>query len=171
MTTSLENFVITHPDVTLSHTEYGQHFYLGSKVNILSSPSQRLQSFVENEGSPYRFIIVGRLTSFKVVEDSVCGLLFLQLKLCSVLINLEYEFGLFLSVNLGQLQNPSIFAEIFEGQLSTLQKIEEEDGMNEKVHSQVRVCLWSFFNFFLSFLINIRNAVYSTHSGGRQKDT
>jgi hypothetical protein len=71
MTTMLENFVFTHPDVTLSHTLYGQHFYLGSGVNILSSPNQRIQSYVENEGSPYRFLIVGQLKSFKVVEDAV----------------------------------------------------------------------------------------------------
>ena len=73
MATLLENFMITHPDVTLSHTNYGRNFYLGSGVNILSSPAQRLQSFVENEGNPYRFMIVGQLASFKVVEGSVCS--------------------------------------------------------------------------------------------------
>ena len=71
MTTTLENFVIAHPQVALSHTDYGQHFYLGCGINILSSPAQRIQAFVEDEGSPYRFIIVGQLTSFRVVEDSV----------------------------------------------------------------------------------------------------
>jgi hypothetical protein len=71
MTTTLENFVIAHPQVTLSHTDYGQHFYLGCSINILSSPAQRIQAFVEDEGSPYRFIVVGQLTSFRVVEDSV----------------------------------------------------------------------------------------------------
>ena len=71
MATLLENYVVTHPAVTLSHTDYGQHFYLGKGVNILSTPTQRLQSFVENEGSPYRFIVIGHLASFKVVEDSV----------------------------------------------------------------------------------------------------
>lgn len=71
MTTLLENFVITHPDVTLSHTNYGQHFHLGNSVNILSSPGQRVHSFVESEGAPYRFMIVGQLSSFKVVEDAV----------------------------------------------------------------------------------------------------
>jgi hypothetical protein len=71
MTTLLENFVVAHPDVTLSHTEYGLHFNTGNTINLLSAPPQRVQSFVENEGSPYRFMIVGQLASFKVVEDAV----------------------------------------------------------------------------------------------------
>jgi hypothetical protein len=73
MSTFLEDFVVAHPAATLSHTKYGQHFYLGYGVNIVSSPAQRLQFFVENgsEGTPYRFLIVGRLSSFKVVEDAV----------------------------------------------------------------------------------------------------
>ena len=73
MATLLENFVITHPEVTLSHTDYGRHFNLGNGINILSAPTQRLQSFVEEGGTPYRFIVVGQLASFKVIEDSVCG--------------------------------------------------------------------------------------------------
>jgi hypothetical protein len=71
MTTLLENFVINHPDITLSHMDYGQHFHLGCGVNISSSPTPCVQSFVENEGSPYRFIIVGELMSFRVVEGAV----------------------------------------------------------------------------------------------------
>ena len=71
MASTLENFLVSHPAVTLSHTEYGFHFHLGGGVNILSSPTQRLQCFVENEGVPYRFIVVGRLASFKIVEDAV----------------------------------------------------------------------------------------------------
>jgi hypothetical protein len=72
MTTLLNKFVLSHPSVTLSYTDYGRHFHLGYYgVNIPSSPTQRLQSFVELEGSPYRFIVVGQLMSFKVVEDSV----------------------------------------------------------------------------------------------------
>jgi hypothetical protein len=73
----LENFVTTRPDVTLSHAQYGNDFYLGCSVNILSSPTQRLRSFVENEGAPYRFVVVGQLSSFKVVEDAVRALSFL----------------------------------------------------------------------------------------------
>lgn len=72
MATFLKIFVINHPDVTLSHTEYRQQFYLGCGVNISSTPSQCVLSFVENEGSPYRFMIVGQLMSFKVIEDAVC---------------------------------------------------------------------------------------------------
>ena len=71
MTTYLENFLVNHPGVTLSHTEYGKQFCLGNGVNILSSPSQRVQTFIENEGAPYQFMIVGQLMSFKVVEDAV----------------------------------------------------------------------------------------------------
>ena len=73
MATLLGNFVITHPEVTLSHTDYGHQFSLGPGTNILSTPTQRLQSFVEEGGSPYRFIVVGQLASFRVVEDSVCA--------------------------------------------------------------------------------------------------
>jgi hypothetical protein len=71
MTTSLIKFVHSHPSVTLSFTEYERHFHLGYGVNIPSTPTQRLHSFVELEGSPYRFIVVGNLKSFKVVEDAV----------------------------------------------------------------------------------------------------
>jgi hypothetical protein len=71
MSNPLENFVINHPDVTLSHTDYGQHFHLGCGVNILTSPAQRVHSFVEIEGSSYRFLIVGQVASFRVAEDAV----------------------------------------------------------------------------------------------------
>jgi hypothetical protein len=143
MTTSLEDFVIAHPQVTLSHTVYGQHFYLGHGVNILSSPAQRLQAFVEDEGSPYRFILVGQLTSFKVVEDSVrqgrsC-------ETCLFCIQSGLQFRHFLTVNLGQLPSPSVFSDIFEGQLATLQKIEEDDATRDNVHDQV--CFIFIFNF------------------------
>ena len=49
----------------------------------------------------------------------------------------DLEFGHFLSVNLGELQAPSLFTEIFRRQMVTLQQIEEDDGMNSEVHSQV----------------------------------
>lgn len=75
MTSTLENFVISHPAVTLSHTDYGLHFHVGRGINVLTIPSQRVRTFVENdgslEGSPYRFLVVGQLASFKIVEDSV----------------------------------------------------------------------------------------------------
>ena len=71
MTTLLETFVINHPDVTLSHTDYKEHFHLGCGVNIVTAPTQRVHSFVETDGSPYRFLIVGQVASFKVVEDAV----------------------------------------------------------------------------------------------------
>ena len=76
MTSLLETFVSNHPDVTLSDTEYRRQFYLGRGVNIVSSPAQCVRSFVEIEGSSYRFLIVGQVASFKVVEDAVCGFLF-----------------------------------------------------------------------------------------------
>jgi hypothetical protein len=76
MCTLLENYVITHPAATLSYSVYGTHFGLGCGINILSSPTQRLQSFIEKEGKPYRFIVVGQLASFKVVEDPVCVVYF-----------------------------------------------------------------------------------------------
>jgi hypothetical protein len=84
MTTMLEDFLFSHPDVTLSNTRYGENFHLGSGASVMSSPVQRLRSFVENEGSPYRFFVVGRLTSFKVIEDVVGSpRLWLLMYLCS----------------------------------------------------------------------------------------
>ena len=75
MTLTLEKFLVSHPAVTLSHAEYGLHFYLGKGVSIPASPPQRLQTFVENDGTPggtpYRFVVVGQLASFKIVEDSI----------------------------------------------------------------------------------------------------
>ena len=71
MSSSLENFVVTHPDVTLSHTEYGEHYFLGGAVNISTAPTQRLRNFVDHDGSPHRFFVVGELSTFKVIEDSV----------------------------------------------------------------------------------------------------
>lgn len=78
MASFLENFVVNHPDVTLSNTTYRQHFYLGRGVNIASSPAQCIHSFVEIEGSSYRFLVVGQVASFKVLEDAV-GFFFLLL--------------------------------------------------------------------------------------------
>ena len=76
MTLLLETFLQNHPDVTLSDTVYRQQFYIGCGVNISSSPAQCVRSFVEIEGSPYCFLIVGQVASFKVVEDAV-GFLFI----------------------------------------------------------------------------------------------
>ena len=55
----------------------------------------------------------------------------------SGLTQLAIEFGHFLSVNLSQLQSPSVFTEIFRQQLVTLQRIEEEDALDDNVHAQV----------------------------------
>lgn len=71
MTSLLETFLQNHPDITLSYTVYRQQFYIGRGVDIPSSPAQCVRSFVEIEGSPYHFLIVGHVASFKVVEDAV----------------------------------------------------------------------------------------------------
>ncbi|KAF8805809.1 hypothetical protein BYT27DRAFT_7257888 [Phlegmacium glaucopus] len=76
---------------------------------------RRFQLFVEIEGCPYCFIVVGRLSSFQVVEDL---------------------FGHFLSVNIGGLDTLAGFRDMFSGQLQTLQKIEQEDRMDEAVQAQ-----------------------------------
>ncbi|KAF8817654.1 hypothetical protein BYT27DRAFT_7247198 [Phlegmacium glaucopus] len=76
---------------------------------------RRFQSFVEIEGCPYRFVVVGRLSSFQVVEDS---------------------FGHFLSVNIGGFQTVGRFGDMFIGQLRTLQKIEEDDRLDEALQAQ-----------------------------------
>ncbi|KAF8798656.1 hypothetical protein BYT27DRAFT_7264773 [Phlegmacium glaucopus] len=115
MTTLLHKFVLSYPDVTLSHTEYGRHFHLGHGARLFSSPTQHIQSFVEIEGLPYRFIVVGRLMSFKVVDD---------------------PFGHHLCINIGQIESPSAFADMFRRQLVTLQRVEESDRANVYIHGQ-----------------------------------
>ena len=72
MPMSLDDFIDLHPMVTLTQPEYGQDFGLGRRIHIGTSPTQCVQSFVNADGLPYRFLLVGRLMSFKVVEDSVC---------------------------------------------------------------------------------------------------
>jgi len=67
------------------------------------------------------------------------------------------QFGLYLSVNLGEPQPPSIFSEMFQRQQATLEKVEEEEGANEKVHAQV------FFYFYLLLLLLISNTHHSIH--------
>ena len=138
MSRSLNESVIGFPSIrviTLSHTIYGRHFHLGDSVNIPSSPMQRLQSFVELEGTPYRFILVGQLMSFKVVEDSVRAFLFIKTVSSSEL--LGFEFGHYLSVNVGQPRSPSTFINMFTGQMVTLRNIEEVDRTDEAVQAQV----------------------------------
>jgi hypothetical protein len=71
MPMSLDDIVNKHPMITLSHVQYGRNLYLGQGVNICTSPAQRLQAFVNEDNVPCRFMVVGRLMSFKVVEDSV----------------------------------------------------------------------------------------------------
>lgn len=139
MSIVLEDFVTAHPSATLSHTTYGQHFHLGYGVNILSSPTQRLQFFVENgtEGTPYRFLIVGRLTSFKVVQDAVGHLFFFYPLKKGAIFTRCPKFGHYLSVCLGDLQTSSFFTDLYWGQMGTLKKIEEEDGKDPNVHAQV----------------------------------
>lgn len=136
MSTMLENFVFAHPTVTLSHTDYGKHFRLGAGVNILSAPTQRVQSFVEQDGAMYRFLVVGQLTSFKVVEDAVGSSHCHPSRSCSLILSCS-QFGHFLSVNLGEPALPSRFAEVFQRQHATLHRIEDADGENSNVHDQV----------------------------------
>jgi hypothetical protein len=149
MTTLLETFVINHPDVTLSDTDYRHHFHLGGGVNIVSSPAQRVHSFVENEGSSYRFLIVGQVASFRVVEDAVRLFIFFPQRTHDSLTQAGLQFGFYLSVNLGEPQSQSVFSEMFQRQQATLEKIEEEEGANEKVH--VKVIFFFLFSIFYLF--------------------
>ena len=125
MTMLLENFCYE----SLGHytlTDYRHHFHLRSSVNIMSSPTQHLQSFVKSEGPAYWFIIVSQLMSYKVAEDSVhAKLSFFQLK-NHIITWLGFEFGHFLSVNLSQLQPLLVLTVIFWGQLVMLQGREYE---------------------------------------------
>jgi hypothetical protein len=59
MPMSLEDFVEQHPMVTLSQVEYGHDFGLGRGIHVGTTPTQRVQSFVNAEGVPYRFMVVG----------------------------------------------------------------------------------------------------------------
>ena len=136
MTTLLETFVTNHPNITLSHTDYREHFHLGCGVNIVSSPSQRVHSYVENDGTPYRFLIVGQVASFKVIEDAVRFLFFKIIKI-NILYRHRPQFGIYLTVSLGEPRPPSIFSEMFQRQRANLVKIEEDDGVDEEVHDQV----------------------------------
>lgn len=140
MSTTLENFVIAHPAVTLSHTDYGQQFHLGTGVHIVSSPTQRLQSFVENgTGSPHRFLIIGQLSSFRIVEDPVCAQQAFDALMTFT--RRDIQFGHFLSVNLGQFTSQTstatVFSDIFLRQVETLRRIELDDGMDSDLLSQV----------------------------------
>lgn len=47
------------------------------------------------------------------------------------------QFGHFLSVNLAEVRPTSTFTETFRQQLDTLEKIEEEEGLDSSVHDQV----------------------------------
>ena len=145
MSRLLKDFVLGHPAVTLSHTKYRHHFRLGNGINIILRPTQCLRSFVEawSEGSPYHFLVVGQLMSFKVVEDAI-GLFFLwgfspmeYLTQSGGFFFVCFKFGHFLSVNLGKLQPSLVFTTVFWGQLATLQKIEEEESIDDRVHVQV----------------------------------
>ncbi|KAF8814987.1 hypothetical protein BYT27DRAFT_7249570 [Phlegmacium glaucopus] len=108
MTTRLETFIFSYPDVTLAHAGYGRHFHLGHANSIFSTPRQQFQSFIDIEGTPYRFIVVGQLSSFKVIEDL---------------------FGHYLLVNLREsdYHGHFSFGDTFCKQMDTLQKIEDKD--------------------------------------------
>jgi hypothetical protein len=149
MTTSLANFLFHHPTLTLSYTDYGRDFLLGPGVNISSSPTQRLQSFVARGGTTFRVVVVGQLTSFKVVEDpvrpeNVDGYLYLTLS--------NMEFGHYVSVSIGQpsLPPPSRLVDVYQGQLTTLENIEEEDRADDRgVEAQVFILLILLLLFIL----------------------
>ena len=152
----------------LSHTDYGCDFHLGgtSSVNILTSLTQCLQSFVENKGSPYHFIVVGQLASFKIVEDAVSCILFfcfffcnLPYKLTQWTISLDISFQSTLASF-----NACQFSEVFWWQMDTLQKIEEEDGLDSNMHSQV---LFSPSKYDCKLCVEWSS---STHNGEWQRD-
>jgi hypothetical protein len=61
---------------------------------------------------------------------------------------LRVEFGHVLTVYLGEFQPPSRFSDVFNGQMDTLRKIEDVDGMSDDVHGQVALS----FSFFYTVL-------------------
>lgn len=138
MSALFENLLRTRSAGTLSHSDLGDIFFLGTGINIMSSPAQCLHSFVKRGGVPFKVVVFGRLSSFEVIEDAVSLFLFLQrVSLCFSPFFFVYEFGHFLSVNLCELLPTSCFTEMYYQQLETLQKIEEEEGSSIEVHDQV----------------------------------
>jgi hypothetical protein len=138
MPMSLDDLVTAHPMITLSHIEYGRDFYLGRATNICTLPAQRVQTFVDTDRSPYRFLIVGRLMSFKVVEDSV-WVFFSLICLCNMSrLNLAYvKIGHYLSAKIGRPLTSSGFTHVFWDQVATLQDIEDKDGVDDAMDAQV----------------------------------
>ena len=77
----------------------------------------------------FRFSFKGRLS----LSSSFC--------FCVILTGVLLQFGHFLSVNLAEVRPTSTFTETFRQQLDTLEKIEEEEGLDSSVHDQVRKAL------------------------------
>lgn len=78
MSALFENLLRTRSAGTLSHSDLGDNFFLGTGINIMSSPAQCLHSFVKRGGAPFKVVVFGRLSSFEVIEDAVSLFLFLQ---------------------------------------------------------------------------------------------
>ena len=57
-----------------------------------------------------------------------------------------FQFGLYLSVNLSEPQEPNLFTKMYRHQQATLENVEEEEGANERVHVQV-----TFQNYTIIF--------------------
>ena len=74
------------------------------------------------------------------------------------------KFGHFLQVNVREPQLPSVFTEIYEGQLVTLREIEDEDGLRDDVELQV------FPPPYFPSCPNFVLLLPSEHNGGHRMD-
>jgi len=72
MSDLLLSFILLRPLITLAENTFGSDLVLGREVNLPTVPCQRLRTFVSAQRGCGRLIVLGRLASFKIVED-LCG--------------------------------------------------------------------------------------------------
>src|SRR5271168_1716166 len=72
MSLILRDLLPRYPSITLANAQYHEHFNLGKPFNLSMISMQRLQTFVNTKHSPHCFVVVGKLSSFEVIEDAVC---------------------------------------------------------------------------------------------------
>jgi hypothetical protein len=71
MSDLLLSFILLRPLVALAENTFGNDLVLGNEINLPTVPFQRLRTFVSVESGRGSLIVVGRLASFKIVEDLV----------------------------------------------------------------------------------------------------
>ena len=77
MSDLLLSFILLRPLVALAENTFGNDLVLGSEIHLPTVPYQRLRTFASVESGRASLIVVGRLASFKIVEDLVSFQLYL----------------------------------------------------------------------------------------------